>query len=216
MRNIAKRKNKMKVTTAVLLVLVAHLAVVKAYYYYSGDYYYYSGDHYYYNEEYYEALYRSYRCFPDEDLSICIFSLYSIIPGTSAAQDTFCDDCRIKLQAYATVCLHEALAKIYNSTIATVCEKQSDFDCIPNTEQQACLLRYGVAPSLLAGDDGNFCDECRDDLVEYTSTCVGETAADELGTTLQIACDAGASGATTAGVALVALIQALLLAFLHQ
>ena len=193
----------MKVTTAsaiatVLLVLVTHPSVVNAQRNHSGDYF-------YYDQEPYEPR----PSCTDEDLIKCILLFYPVLSGSSAAQDTFCDVCRIKLQMYAKLCLSEALAEKYNSTIATVCEK--DIDCIPNTKQQACLLQYGVAPSLLAGDGGNFCDECRDYLVEYTSTCLGESAANSLGNTLEIACGASGSAAATVcvGVAIVALIQAL-------
>ena len=156
-----------------------------------------------------------------------------MIPGTVAAQESFCKDCRSVLERYATQCLHEAAAAIYNSTIDIVCEKQSDFNCNPTVEQQACALRYGLTGSLFNGD-GDFCRDCKTNVIDYARTCVGETAADGVSRVLDVACltfgnsDSGRdsdsdkendedsnddSGANVIGVALLSIVQALFLSF---
>ena len=181
----------MKISESVFF-LVAHLSVSTSFF--SGDF-----DEDYY-ERYYENQYRRYRCFPDLDLSLCIGTFYSVVPGTDTARETFCVDCRLKLQVYVRVCLREVFAEIYNITLATICEKPSNIACVSTTEQQACLSRYGIMPTLLAGDDSYFCEKCRDKIVKYTLTCVSKTAAEELNNNFDIACGSN-SGGVKVGIA---------------
>lgn len=151
-----------------------------------------------------------YDCDPDSDLRRCIDTYLAVIPGTSAAQSTFCTNCRSQLERYATNCLHVALAAIYNNTIARVCEKQSDFDCIPSTAQRACFLRYGPIATVFSRDEASFCSQCRSQFVDYTRTCVGETAAQELKDTLDTACDSASGAGSIQYSAISALLLALI------
>ena len=166
----------------------------------------------------YDYFHRGFACIPPFELIRCIDpALLNLVPGLKETQNTFCGLCRSVLERYATECFHEAAATIYNRTIALLCEKQSDFICTPNTQQQACMLRYVLTPSLF-GEDDAFCSDCKEHVVDYARTCVGETVADGLSNTLNAACDAistkssDTSGTSVAVVAYISFIQALLLA----
>ena len=173
---------------------------------------------YYYGRDYD----RGSACVPHYELRRCIGPGYlTIIPGLKETQNTFCGQCRSELQRYATECLHEAAATIYNSTLALLCEKQSDFICTLTTQQQVCILHYGLTVSLF-GENNAFCSECQEHVVDYARTCVGETVADGLNNTLNAACDAISTESSDTGgtsvvvVAYISFIQALLLALIFS